>query len=98
MNKPLFIVLFMFLGLVIFAALYDEGPDNYPITNVAVTPMGFAKDITYLCGEVRYLPDGRVRALVRYADDTRSTDSVDFPATTQIIPEDDYFIKYEIST
>ncbi|HPT30070.1 MAG TPA: hypothetical protein PK526_03965 [bacterium] len=92
MKKVIFLYVVFIIAAFVLACISEQKPDKYPITYVAISPAGFRQDITYICGNIRYLPDGRVRCLIRYIDDRPSKDSVDFPPTTQIISAANYFI------
>ncbi|MEI7620796.1 MAG: hypothetical protein WCJ57_04495 [Candidatus Falkowbacteria bacterium] len=94
MKRSLFFLLFA----ITFSACTSnqetkQKVDEYPITYVAVTPAGWTEEIIYICGEVRYLPNGHVRCRVKYVDGQVSKDSIDFGSGTRIVPADIWFVK-----
>lgn len=86
-------LIFFFCLLALNSCNFEQIPEKCPTTYVAVTPNGWSEDVTYICGEIRYLPNGRVRGLIKYLNGEHSQDSVDFGSTTNIVAAEDWYVK-----
>lgn len=67
--------------------------EKYPTSYVAETPNGWQTEVTYIYGEIRYLPDGRARARFKYFGGEPSYDSVTFGSNTKITPASEWYVK-----
>ena len=86
-------LIILFFVVVFNACNFDEETDKYPITYVVISNPGRWEEITYICGELRYLPNGGVKCLERCADGQPSKDSIYFAGGIKIMSANDYFYK-----